>query len=261
MVWIQGESGEHGRSTYAEALNTFIDTFRPAAKAAMGQNDLAKFAIVQTNIGDWPDPEPKVSMMESTNLAQWDVARTRFADGVRLIGPMYQCPIVLLSEDNIHTSVTGRVMLGEMISDAYLQENVRGKPWKPLQPIKVTRNGSNVDILLEVPEGTLALDTDFVAAAKNKGFTYVDSNGIQEIASVSVTSSNNVRIVLASIPTGTGAKIQYALGNSRDSTSDGWSSGRGQLMVQTDRQSHFKTLGYQVPEKIRHYCVKFEMDV
>ena len=261
MVWIQGEGGEHGRTAYANALNTFINTFRPEARDALGQVSLAKFGIVQTNVGDWPDAEPATSNMESTNLAQWDVGRTRYADGVRLIGPMYQCPIILNPSDNIHTSLLGRLMLAEMVADAYVQENVKGQGWKPLWPISAVRSGVNIDLTFEVPEGTLSWDTDWVAPMTNKGFAFVDSNGAQTIQSVTITSNTTVRITLAATPTGGSPVIQYALGAVRDSVSDGWAAGRGQLMSVTNRPSFFYRAGYAVPSNIRHYCVKFQLEV
>lgn len=246
MVWIQGEGGEHGRTAYANALNTFINSFLPEARDALGQASLAKFAIVQNNVGDWPDAEPATSNMESTNLAQWDVGRTRYADGVRLVGPMYQCPIILNPSDNIHTSLLGRLMLAEMVADAYVQENVKEQGWKPLWPVNAVRSGLNIDLTFEVPEGTLSWDTDWVLPIANMGFAYVDSNGSQAIQSVTITSSTTVRITLASTPTGGSPVVKYAIGSVRDSISDGWASGRGQLMSATNRPSFFYRSGYAV---------------
>lgn len=261
MVWIQGEGGEPGRTTYANALNTFINSFRPEARDAVGQASLAKFAIVQTNVGDWPDAEPATSNMESVNLAQWDVGRTRYADGVRLVGPMYQCPIILNPADNIHTSLLGRLMLAEMVADAYVQERRTGQGWKPLWPVSAVRSGVNVDITFEVPYGSLSWDTDWVAPVSNKGFAYVDSNGVQAVQSAAIMSANVVRLTLATVPTGGSPVVQYALGAVRDSVSDGWAAGRGQLMVDSGRASFFAAAGYDVPSTIRHYCVKFQMEV
>lgn len=259
MVWVQGEGGEYGRTAHATALSAFIDAFRPAARDAIGQAALANFGIVQTNVGDYPDAEPQTTNMESTALAHWDLARSRAADGIRLLCPMYQCPQKTVG-DNIHTILVGRLLLSETIAAAIEQEQRTGTAWKPLWPTSAVLSGSTITVTFDVPGGGLAWDTDWVGAIANRGFAYTDSTDSVQVTGVSIVGQT-VQVALSGAPTGTGRRLQYAVGKARDAVADSWASGRGQLFSPTSTPSRANRLGFAVPATVRHYCIKFDMEI
>lgn len=253
VTWVQGESAH---ANYYNLLNAFIDQFRPAARDAIGQASEAIFAIVQTNVGDYPDPEPTITLQEATNLAQLKVANDRFSDGVRMIGPMYHCPIVRLVEDNIHTDIRGRMILAEMIAQARTRELIQGVPWRPLQPISCVRIGTTITLEFDQPGDSLAWDTDWIAPIANKGFAFTDSTNSADVTAAELVDGN-VMLTLNRVPTGESPMVQYGIGRARDATNDGWATGRGQLMSTTKQCSLYYQLGYDVPKYINNYCVKF----
>lgn len=259
-VWIQGESGPSGRATYAAALTGYIDTLQPDLAAAVGQAAHPKFVIVQTNTGDYPDAEPGPTNQETVNLAQWDVSLAKAADGVILAGPMYQCPMILDAMDNIHLSSIGRMVLADTLACIYEQTEILGEAWAPLRPASVVRNNNLIDITFDVPAGSLAWDTDWIAARVNYGFSYVDSTTSATISSVAITSANTVRITLSATPTGSNKEIRYAIGSS-DFNLDTFASGRGQLISPTSRDSYFFRQGFDVPATVNHYAIKFTLPV
>jgi hypothetical protein len=250
-VWIQGESGPRNRSKYAALLQAHIDAVRPAIADALGQNFQPTVVIVQTNSPDHGGPLTTASTIaDQVGLAQWDVSRSK--PGVIMAGPMYQVPMVVDENDNIHSSSAGRMVLGEMLADVLS----RGAAWKPLQPRSVKRSGAVVDITFDVPDGALAWDMSWVKPVANYGFSYQDDAGSATISNVAIIAPTKVRITLSNAPRGANPRVGYAQGEA-DGLLDGWAGGRGQLMSPTRRLSFFHGLGHPVPTHVNHYAVKF----
>jgi len=252
-VWIQGESGPDGRENYAEQLRKYIASIVPAVASELGQTVGPTFVIVQTNSGDMRgtiDSKPG----DIVGLAQWDVAQT--TQGAILAGPMYQAPIILDINDNIHANSIGRMVIGEMLAAV----KAAGPRWKPLQPIAAQLVDDTIFVRFQVPAGPLAWDTTWIAPTQNFGFAYGDDDNSAVISEVSIVSRDRVRIVLSNIPTGDNKVIRYAQ-EDFDHQLDGWSGARGQLISPTQRVSLYWSLGHPVPRTINHYSIKFEIPV
>lgn len=260
MAWVQGEGGEYGRAAHLAQLSGFWDWFRPEARDAIGQDFLAKVWMLQTNVGDYPDAEPQTTNMESTALAHWDLARTRAADGFRLAGPMYQFPLKPFV-DNIHTVLTGRGMAGETLASAIHKEETTGTPWVPLWPLSAERSGTAVHVEFAVPAGNLAWDTDWIRPMANKGFAFIDDANSADVIAAAISGPTSVELTLSGIPTGSNPRVQYAVGKARDAEYDRWATGRGQLFSPTEEPSYLRTLGFDIPEFIRHYSIKFDQEI
>lgn len=241
MTFVQGESGP--LTTYEADLTDYADDVLPEIALQMDLASNPKMILLQTNseAGD-----------KRVGLAQLAVA-TAHAD-VILAAPMYQCPLI----DAIHSAPLGRMILADAVALAKRSVLDTGD-FTPLQPISATRVGAVIDVVFDVPGTGLAFDTDFVQSATNYGFAYTDSTTSATISTVAIVGADTVRITLNTTPSGSTKKISYAVAASP--TVSGWIAERGQLYSPTDVDSAFARLGYAVPEKIRHYSVKFEKDL
>ena len=249
LVFVQGEAGPGGRDTYAAALDHLLDDLLPALRLEAGQPETPVAIIVQTNKGSQDRRSPTL-----VELAQWDVARTR-ADTV-LAGPAYHAPVV----DNIHQSIVGRLVLGDLLALVYDFRITRGLDFAPLHPLSARRDGRVITIEFQrPPEGeALAWDTAWVAPSKNFGFAYDSPNELSTIERVELAGPSSVVITLTPESTGSAGRISYAQGQE---LVEGWASGRGQLMSPTSTPSRFHGLGYFVPPFVSHYCIRFSLEV
>lgn len=257
MQWIQGEAGPAGRENYATQLDDLFNTILPGFKAATGQASDVKVAIWQTNMS-------KASAGENyASQGQWDVANAR-VDSF-LAGPMYQFKLgdESTGPSTVHTGPEGRLMLGETYADVYASIVDTGA-WKPIQPVSAVRSGNIIDVtfegtMLDRPGAALAFDADWVPATLNHGFSYTDDASPPVVTAVALQGPRTVRITLATEPTGSGKKLRYAI----DAFSDVpyWPTRRGNLMVETDRPSWWRRQGVNIPARVRHYSIRFEIPV
>lgn len=256
-VFVQGESGPAGTSTYKAEFLAYANDVLPALQTALGAAQPPKMLISQTST--WVDVG-----FNGVEIAQLQASKER-ADIV-LAGPMYQLPMgddfVNPGDIQIHPSALGRMMHGEVLALAWMSVAETGD-FIPLQPTTISRSGSNIDINFALPEGNaLAFDADWVLAptgANNpKGFTVLVGGSPVAISSVTLLDADTVRITCASPP---GAcTVRYAM--TADTPEPGyWANSRGLLYSPSDRSSPFAALGYPIPTIIRHYAVKFELEV
>ncbi len=96
-------------------------------------------------------------------------------------GPVYWVP-----DRNGHLDPNGYRWYGELLGKVYYQTRVLGKPFKPLQPQKITRtnNDYNLQIDFLVPHKPLVLDTNLVKKADKFGFEVFVDGRKNEIDSV-----------------------------------------------------------------------------
>jgi len=250
LVWLQGESGPSGREDYAAALGGLLDAALPALTAPGEQPPLA--ILLQTNMSN-----AQLLAANGAELGQWDLARRR-PDTI-LAGPLYQFPLA----DTVHQSTLGRLMLGDLLALVYRQSVLEGRRFQPLQPKALHRDGRRITIAFERPADSrpLAWDTDFVPPAPDFGFAYSDDDRSARIEQVAITGPSQVTITLDHVPTGTGRRLAYAMGQPR---LPGWAPGRGQLIAPTDQASAFASVRpgeRPVPAHVAHYAVRFVLDV
>ena len=126
-----------------------------------------------------------VSQQNSTNnrsastLAQWKIG-VDFPKEIVCAGPKYQYP----SGEGTHLTTEGYRELGEKFGQIYFERVVLGHPWRPLEPIKATRDGKTITVAFHVPVGPLVWEAAFdsphqtVAEWKlGKGFEVSSADG------------------------------------------------------------------------------------
>jgi len=242
LTLVQGEAGPFTRSTYDTTLQAIVGDLVTDIKAITGQVADPCVFVWQTNIG-------AAATANEAQLGQWD-ATEALTSTTRLVGPMYQFPLVDEGATDIHLTAASRMMQGATEADArrrYLADD-----FTPVKPVSAIRSGTTVVVTFDGP-GALSFDADWVLAATDYGFGWEGASAT--ISSVTITDTLEVTIELS---TGEAGVLTYA--RTRDDQNT-WASRRGQLMHQTSTVNPFYTLGYTVPQYIRHYCIVFEMDV
>jgi hypothetical protein len=242
IVWIQGETVS---PNYGATLERLADDLAADIQAVTGQTSRPELMIQQINR---LDPDPRITDVELDQLA---LARRRFGTGITMIGPMYQAR--LGAGDFIHVADTGKMALADVAGLA-IDRIRRGQSFTPLWPIAVTRNGAEIDVKFAVPGKALAFDTDLVPPTTAQGFAYRDDANSAHIVAVALVGGDIVRITLDQAPSGTGRRIDYALGYE---PANGFVAARGNLYSEDAATSVYSRLGYPVPTKVRHYAVRF----
>lgn len=248
-LMVQGEAGPF--TGYRAMLLDYIDAFRPAMATALDIEDEPVFVFEQINMRD------NAVNPSGVEQDQYLVAKERMGMGVVCSAPMYDLPLKATVDDAIHVMPLGKLIQGERIAHVIRKIEEEGD-FTPLMPSSVIRSGADIDITFYVPAGNLEWDTDWILAIQDYGFRYVDDTSTASVSSVTITGANTVRVTLNTTPTGANKRIQYGMGGLAAPPLDGWASGRGQLMSVTDEDSYYHRLGYAIPDKIRHYCLRFE---
>jgi hypothetical protein len=240
-IFVHGESGPNDER-YEPMLSDFIQD-KQALLSHIFESP-APFMLLQINEADDAGDHTPAA------LAQYSVARRM--DNVWLAGPMYQAPLF----DRSHTTLPGRMMIAEMLADSILMLEETGR-WTPLWPIAVKRDRLTLRVSFAVPHGgKLAFDRDWVKPSTMEGFSVFDgSSEPPSVTAVTIASRSELDVQIDREPAEKKALLKYAwLGDLED---DGWSGGRGTLMTETGVASVYARLGFPVPPRIRHYCVRF----
>jgi hypothetical protein len=243
IVWIQGETVS---PNYGATLERLADDLAADIQAITGQATRPELMIQQINR---LDPDPRITGVELDQLA---LARRRFGTGITMIGPMYQGRFG--AGDSIHVADIGKMAMAD-VAGIVFDRIRRGQSFTPLWPIAVTRNGTEIDVKFAVPGKALAFDADLVPPTAAQGFAYRDDAGSAHVVSVALVGGDTVRITLDQAPSGTGRRIDYALGN--EAAANGFAAARGNLYSEDTATSVYGRLGYPVPMKVRHYAVRF----
>jgi hypothetical protein len=242
-VFIQGESGSAG---YRSDLLAYINDVIPEIKLKTGQASDPEFFLLQISSPSNTAPGGE----NGVDLAQFLVTQDKLGLGSTTATPMYQFPL----SDNIHVSALGRMAMGEVIAEVHNTVVTKNATFQPLMPSAVTISGAVVTIVFDVPAGDIEFDLDGVEPAINFGFEYVDDTLTASISSVIIVSSDTLEITLDQTPTGSNPKIKYA---QAQNIVAGWSATRGQLRSPTKVKSFYFEQGYDVPEIVNHYCLRF----
>lgn len=250
VIFDQGEAGVSS-GTWNGLAGDYVDDVLPLYAGDDGVTP--RFLFVQSSLGS------DTSSASGIELAQLAFARSRSSPAVSLIGPTYQAPL----HDTIHRTDLGRMMVAENAAIAYERAVIQGAAWNPLWPVSggVTRAGSIVTIPMTLPPGAtaLSLDSDWVTGLTTYGFAYIRNGSPLTISSVAIVGTS-VRLTLSADPGSLGTeRVDYAIQN--DTGDTGWATGRGGLYAESSHVSVYNRLGFNVPEIVRHYCVRFRETV
>jgi len=189
-------------------------------------------------------------------LAQWRISRQR--PDVVVAAPCYMFPVAF---DNLHLTNEASWLLGEYKSRAVYETMVRraGK-WRPLEPVSVDWEGTNIDIKFHVPRGKLVLDDALATMTYNYGFDIYEGATVPGIVSnVALVGRDTVRLTL-SRAAANDAVLCYARGRPGDPSHSGPVTGaRGNL-----RDTHGDYDTAESPSGIvyalHNACVMFQYD-
>lgn len=101
----------------------------------------------------------------------------------------------LYGVDLSHINANGKVLQGEYTAQAiywHLYDPARKGTWTGLKVKSLTRNGSTVDLLCDVPFAPIVIDSTFIADCLNKGIGL--ENNSATVQSVSVVDGNIIRV-------------------------------------------------------------------
>lgn len=202
VVCKHGESGASDPA-YKSYLQEWRSDIEADVKAVTGQVAGVHFIFSQPSSFTVTNPEAALAMLELHNEDE------RF----HLACPDYCVGSAGYHIDYLHMVGPGYAHLGAYYAQAWMQAlwGASGRN-KVLQMTSASRTGSQVIVLFDVPVAPLQLDTVSVAEAQNFGFRFYDSNGEIPIESVSLSGDGvSVTVQLASIPSGTEERVEYAL--------------------------------------------------
>uniref|UniRef100_UPI0035C769CB hypothetical protein n=1 Tax=Serratia quinivorans TaxID=137545 RepID=UPI0035C769CB len=103
--------------------------------------------------------------------------------------------------DLSHINANGKVLQGEYTAQAiywHLYDPARKGTWTGLKVKSLTRNGSTVDLLCDVPFAPIVIDSTFIADCLNKGIGL--ENNSATVQSVSVVDGNIIRVEFNQAP-------------------------------------------------------------
>ncbi|MCA9581267.1 MAG: hypothetical protein KC416_05695 [Myxococcales bacterium] len=246
MIFTHGES-DNANEDYEAGLLAYWSSLNEALKAVTGQTSDVPMFLTQQSSVPWPADATKPEHAIST-LVPWFLA-SKHPEKFILVGPKYQYSKSVLT---IHLTAGGYRQLGIKYAQAFYQVVVENKPWIPLAPKGVTRDGTTITVAFHVPVPPLNWDSNIVpphaagsphaAWAAGRGFEVSDSTGDLTIQSVAI-EGDSVEILLAAEPTGSDLVVRYAMSPDRYGPSNGPLEGRrGQLrdsdpFVGTDRRT------------------------
>ncbi|WP_417723948.1 hypothetical protein [Salipiger sp.] len=246
--WVQGEAGsDSGVEAYGPALVALSDDLRTEVAERLALLVEPEMVVWQINDND-DEPSDEGIWRE-----QWLACNS--TPGLTMGGPLYPYPLT----DKIHTSALGRLMQGELVGEVN-RRVIEDGSFTPLQMASAVLVGDTITVSFDVPAGALMFDDDWILPVPDYGFVFADDAASAGIASVTITGADEITITLDAVPSGANPKIQYAA-YTADAVVDRWGNGRGLLYSPTEIPSLFHGLGYAVPETVRHYCVRCEINL
>jgi hypothetical protein len=224
IATVHGESDHAEKSTHylADLLEWQAD-YEKDVRAITGQ--ASPVPMFETQISNF------TRMMRGTPTSAIPFAQLAAhvvsAGKVVLVGPKYHLPY---SKDGVHLTNEGYRHMGEDYAKAYRRVVLEKKPWDPLRPIAVTRDGAVITVKFAVPAPPLALDADLVSDPGNYGFEYTDASASRpSIVHVELTGPDTVAITLSAAPTADDRHLRYAFTGIRGAPSGPKTGARGNL--------------------------------
>lgn len=203
IFMTHGET-DTGNAHYEEELYRLWSDYNADLKAITGQREDVVMIVSQHN---------RLGERSPSTIAQWKLG-VDHRDHIVCSGPKYQYPY---GRDALHLTAEGYRLLGEKYGQVYYERVVLGHKWRPLEPERVTRRGTQVEVRFHVPQGPLVWDTTLGEPhpsspewSSGKGFEVTDAGGKRvAIRSAAIRGRDTVVLELASDP-GAGARLGYA---------------------------------------------------
>ena len=212
---------------YEDALYRMWSDYDTDLRAITGQREMVPLLLSQQNTF------PSAGGLSASTLAEWS-AGVRFAGKIVCVGPKYQYAYV---GDKVHLDAASYRRLGEKYAEVFDQVFRLQRPWAPLQPRAVKRDGRTITVTFHVPHPPLAWDetlapphqTAWTEWARGRGFEIASARGPVPIAGVAI-DGDTVVLTLAASPADAPFTVRYAMLQDAEVASGGEAVGRrGQL--------------------------------
>lgn len=191
LMWVQGHAdAATALATYKSTLRQMLDDYHADIEEITGQS--WQFPLVayqgsneQTNVGGSSEYEPVVARAIYEMSAE-------HADIIAAV-PSYH----VIYSDGTHMTGDSYQQIGQHIGRVLYAVLIRGEEWTGLRPREVRAYRSDeVLVRFHVPVAPIVFDTDAVDDPGDYGFEVRDDDGTPAINSVSIVSSDTVRIKL-----------------------------------------------------------------
>lgn len=224
IVWMQGEynyqpdrfpgiaPGTYAtvdKNEYKKLLVRLKDDMQTDVKAIYQQSVVPLFITYQTGC------QYLRGFDQSISMAQLDISN-QYSDVV-CAGPVYP-----MTDRGGHLDPNGYRWFGEMLGKVYYRSLEEGKPFVPLQPVKIRKKDAfSLAVEFFVPYPPLTFDTELVQEMVNYGFVLRDRYGEKRITNITI--EGNRVILKCSLPLTGDVEVAYAgesaggHGNLRDS--------------------------------------------
>lgn len=206
VILTHGEC-DANTADYAGGLQQFWQDYDTELKAITGQTrDVVLFASQQST---------QNSGAKGSAVQLWQASLAN-PGHIVCVGPKYQYQY---GPDSLHLPATGYVRLGEKHAEIFDLVVNQGRPWKPLQPNKITRAGAVITVAMDVPNPPLVWDSALApphqqmnqAWAAGKGFEVGDQNNKPLTITNAAISGSSVVITLNADPGAQKVHVSYAL--------------------------------------------------
>jgi hypothetical protein len=211
---VGGVALTHGEAdatspTYEAELVRLATDYAADVRAITGQTQPVPMFVSQQH----SFPTRGAAALRSTStLATW-LASTKRPDLLTCVGPKYQYDYI----DAVHLRPAATRRLGIKIAQAWAQQILAGKRFRPLEPVAVAREGNVVRVSFFVPVPPLVWDEILPRPhaeqnhpwAAGKGFELEDTKGPLRISGVRI-AGDTVEITSAEAPRGP-LVVRYAM--------------------------------------------------
>ena len=249
VTTVHGESDHAEKSTrYEQDLLAWQADYEREVTAITHQTE--PIPMFETQMSSWTKMMggTETSAIPAAQLAAHVDSRGK----VVLVGPKYH---LQYSRDGVHLTGPGYRHMGEDYAKAYERVVVEGKPWEPLRPTAVTREGNVITVKLVVPAPPVVLDAELVTNPGNFGFEYVDASATSPaIEKVEIAGPDTVTVTLSAAPTADDRHLRYAFTGTRGARSGPASGARGNLRDSDATRS-------RSGDALYNWCVHFDVRV
>lgn len=253
VVWIQGESNST-TSNYEMLLANIADSFNTLAKRITGQHEDILFFPDLIGYNNYPG---SIAFDKMEPIDNKILGLHESNDLFYLPGPRFYTLLNKIDPWHYGYQI---IPAAQRWAQAIYQTTVNGKAWEPLRYKSHMVNGNNIDIEFYVPVPPLQFDLPLAnsnhrlptGVVANHGFEVLSNTASSILESVSIISSNTVRLTCSEEPIN--AVFSYAKAVQQNASS---SILRGDLCDSNVEDTVYKDASGNSFET-RNYAIPFE---
>lgn len=208
ICWMQGESDivDYPNTDYQQLLLKIWEDMNRDIRQITQSKDTIPFICYQANsLTRATKFNANAYECIETSVPQTFVNLLRDNKWFWASGPTYPYPCV---GEKIHIDATGQQLIGELAARSALDILKSGKRNRGLIPTKLSVDGNDVIVQLNVPSLPLVFDTLHVSKAAHYGFSVINKEN-QNIAEHVIITGDSIRISCSALPNG--CKVRYAV--------------------------------------------------